>query len=75
MKNISVRRKNVRGSLLDIDKSILLMLESGYTKNEIAHNLGINAHTIDGYLRRIYKILGVHSKAASVAKAIRGNLI
>ena len=62
-------------TLSQIEQSILLYLEQGYSKHQAAHLLGMNIHTFDRYLRDIYAAIGVHTMVAAVAKAIRDGMI
>jgi len=41
----------------------------------VAQRLGISFHTVDGYARSLFEKLGVHSRAAAVARAMRDRLV
>ena len=49
---------------------VLELLVEGKIKKEVAERLNLSYHTVDNYVRRIYKKLHVHSLSAAVAKAI-----
>lgn len=54
---------------------ILYLLVDGLTKNEIADQLFLSPHTIDGHMRNIYAKLHVRNRTGAVAKALRENLL
>ncbi len=49
------------------------MLLQGYSRIRIASHLGLSLHTIDGYVKTIYRHLGVHSQAALIARFQNGD--
>jgi len=51
------------------------LLVEGLAKKEIADRLGISSHTVDTYVRRIYRKLHVHTVGGAVAKALREGLV
>ena len=61
--------------LSDRERSILQYLVDGLTKKQIAAQIHLSYHTIDGYIRNIYAKLEVHTRAGAVAKALREKLV
>jgi DNA-binding NarL/FixJ family response regulator len=53
---------------------ILRLMIEGLIKKEIADRLSLSFHTVDDYLRNIYRKLHVNSGTAAVAKAVRERL-
>jgi DNA-binding CsgD family transcriptional regulator len=47
----------------------------GLTAKEIAAHLAISIHTADTHTRNLYSKLGVRSRAAAVASALRRRLL
>lgn len=56
------------------EEKVLALLVEGKIKKEVADILGLSYHTIDNYVRSIYRKLHVHSLSAAVAKAVREKL-
>ena len=50
-------------------------MAEGMTKKEIAAQLTLSVHTVDNYLRRIYRKLHVNTLHGAVAKAMRDGLL
>jgi DNA-binding NarL/FixJ family response regulator len=61
--------------LSDRERQILQLLVEGLTKNQIAANLDLSPHTIDGHVRNIYMKLHVNNRSGAVAKALREHLL
>lgn len=57
------------------ERQILQRLVDGLTKNDIAEELGLSPHTIDGHVRNIYAKLHVNNRSGAVARALRENLL
>ncbi|MFM8413976.1 MAG: response regulator transcription factor [Planctomycetota bacterium] len=57
------------------EQELLQNFVDGLTNKEIATRLGISVHTVDGYARSLFEKLGVHSRAAAVARAMRDRLV
>jgi DNA-binding NarL/FixJ family response regulator len=55
--------------------SILDLMGQGFLMKEIAEQLAISYHTVDTHSRNIYAKLGVRSRTAAVAKALREQII
>jgi DNA-binding NarL/FixJ family response regulator len=49
--------------------SVLTMCAKGYTYQEIAHLMGLSFHTVQTYIKRIYRKLQVHSKTEAIFEA------
>jgi DNA-binding NarL/FixJ family response regulator len=54
---------------------ILQLLVAGRTKQQIADQLFLSPHTIDGHVRNIYTKLHVNNRSGAVAKALREHLL
>ncbi len=54
---------------------LLKLLVEGLTAKEIADRLGVSIHTTDTHTRHLYAKLGVHSRAAAAARALRDRLV
>ena len=50
---------------------LLLLDPQGYTVREVAMKLGISLHTVEEHRKKIYELLGVHSRMELVLTAIR----
>jgi len=61
--------------LSDREQETLRLLVDGLAKKEIADRLDISLHTVDTYVRRIYKKLHVNTLGGAVAKALREGLV
>lgn len=57
------------------EREMLGLIVEGLTAKEIADRLGVSIHTTDTHTRHLFKKLGVHSRAAAVARAIRERLV
>src|SRR4029077_14144102 len=57
------------------ERQVLQRLVDGLTKNDIAEELGLSPHTIDGHVRNIYAKLHVNNRSGAVARALRENLL
>lgn len=69
-------REKLEGpELTQREGEVLTLMAKGFVKKEIADQLGISFHTVDGYLRQVYEKLEVPNKNAAVAEALRRGLI
>jgi DNA-binding NarL/FixJ family response regulator len=73
-------RVNLSGLLMQFDMSerewkVLKHLGDGLSINEIAERLLVSSHTVNLYLRGIYRKLGVSSRAKAVAAALDHGLL
>jgi two-component system nitrate/nitrite response regulator NarL len=62
-------------SLSPRELELLHHMVDGLTAKEIAASLDISIHTADTHTRNLYSKLGVRSRAAAVARAMRGKLV
>lgn len=56
--------------LTDRQRQVLVLLSRGMTNKDIAEALMISPNTVKRHLKVIFKTLGVHTRAAAVAKAL-----
>jgi DNA-binding NarL/FixJ family response regulator len=61
--------------LSERERAVLDQIAQGYVSNEIAESLGVSPWTVQTYIRRIYRKLGVRSRAAVVVEAHRRGLL
>ena len=61
--------------LSDREQEVLRLLVDGLSKKEIASRLDLSVHTVDNYVRRLYKKLHVNTLGGAVAKALRDGLV
>lgn len=61
--------------LSDREREVLQRMAEGLTKKEIAAALDLSIHTVDNYLRRIYKKLHVNTLQGAVARALKDGLL
>ncbi len=54
---------------------MLTLIVEGLTAKEIAARTGVSIHTIDTHTRHLFKKLGVRSRAAAVARALREDMV
>jgi two-component system, NarL family, response regulator DegU len=57
------------------ESQILQKVAYGATTKEVAHDLGISAHTVKTHLERIFEKLGANDRAQAVAIALRKGLV
>jgi two-component system response regulator DegU len=57
------------------ESQILQKVAFGATTKEVAHDLGISAHTVKTHLERIFEKLGANDRAQAVAIALRRGLV
>jgi DNA-binding NarL/FixJ family response regulator len=70
-KVLSYFRPNVdtQFNLTKREKEVLLLLQQGMIKKEIAHRLNISYHTVDSHVKNIYKKLHVNSNVQAIRRA------
>jgi DNA-binding NarL/FixJ family response regulator len=61
--------------LSEREREVLQIMAEGLTKKEIAVKLELSIHTVDNYLRRIYRKLHVNTLQGAVAKAMKEGLL
>ena len=57
------------------ESEVLQRLVDGLTKGDIADELGLSPHTVDGHVRNIYAKLHVNNRSGAVARAVREHLL
>ncbi len=57
------------------ERELLALLVEGLTAKEIADRLNVSIHTTGTHTRNLFTKLGVHSRAAAVARALRERLV
>ncbi len=62
-------------SLSPREREMLVLIVEGLTAKEIADRLGVSIHTTDTHTRHLFKKLGVRSRAAAVARALRERMV
>jgi len=65
----------VEVALSERERDVLRLLAEGLTKKELADRLDLSVHTVDNYLRRVYRKLHVNTLGGAVAKALRDGLV
>ena len=66
---------DVAPSLSSQEHAVLSMSAKGYSYDEIATLLKLSRHTVETYVKRIYRKLQVHSKTAAVYEARKLGLV
>jgi len=54
-------------------RSILLLLVSGQSREQICGHLGLSVHTVNGYVKEIFAIFRVNSRAQLAARFLSGD--
>lgn len=78
IKYILTAAKEVKESDIKLaprEKEVLKLFSEGLSIAEASSEMDISMHTVDTYIRRIYKKMGVHSHSAAVARALREDLL
>ena len=57
------------------EHEILLLVSKGYTSKEIGDILELSFHTINGYVKNLYKKLSVNSRTEAIYEATRKGII
>jgi len=60
-------------SLSTRERTVLDLLVQGYSRNKIATSLRISLHTVNDYVKAIFKNFNVHSQAALIVRFQRGD--
>lgn len=61
--------------LTEREKDVLVAIAKGYKLAEAASSLGITYNTACGYLKEVYKKLGINSRAEAALEAVRLGLV
>ena len=70
------RQRTAQDTLLsEREGEVLRLMIDGLTKKEIASRLLLSIHTVDNYLRRVYRKLHVNTMQGAVTKALRDQLL
>lgn len=67
--------KEEPASLTERERSVLVLIARGLSVAEAAASLQISVHTVRGYVKEIYRKLGISSRAEASLKASRMGLI
>jgi DNA-binding NarL/FixJ family response regulator len=62
-------------TLTEREKSVLTLIAKGYSRQEVAENLGVSQHTVTTHIKHIYRKLSVHSRTEAVFEAYQMGLI
>ncbi len=62
-------------SLSPRERDLLALLVEGLTAKEIADRMSVSIHTTSTHTRNLFFKLGVHSRAAAVARALKERLV
>lgn len=57
------------------EQDTMELMVQGFIRKEIADRLGLSLHTVDTYLRGIYRKLEVNTRTGAVAKALKEGLV
>ena len=61
--------------LTDREVDVLRLIAKGYKAAEVAQLLALSSHTVTGYVRDIYRKLGISSRAEATLEAARRGLV
>ena len=61
--------------LTDREQLVLELMGEGLAKKQIADRLGISPHTVNSFVRMIYKRLHVNCQTAAISIAVREGII
>ena len=70
-----VPKKGVDFGLAPQELVVVRLLADGLTKKIIAAEMALSIHTVDGYLRSIYRKMDVHTVNGAVAKAVKSGIV
>ena len=71
----TLTKKTAPVKLSPRELEILSLIVDGLTAKEMASKLEVSIHTIDSHTRHLFKKLGVHSRSAAVARALRDGIV
>ena len=75
-RHITPERQEAKAVPLSLRQlELLRLIANGATNKELAHRLGISEATVKSYLKDLYQRLGVPSRAAAVAYALRAGIV
>jgi DNA-binding NarL/FixJ family response regulator len=61
--------------LTERELDVLRLIAKGFKSSEVAELLGLSSHTVTGYVRDIYRKLGISSRAEATLEAARRGLV
>jgi DNA-binding NarL/FixJ family response regulator len=61
--------------LTEREVDVLRLIAKGYKASEVAQLLSLSSHTVTGYVRDIYRKLGISSRAEATLEAARRGLV
>jgi DNA-binding CsgD family transcriptional regulator len=64
-----------RRHLTTRELDVLRLIAKGYKAPEVAGMLGLSAHTVRGYVREVYRKLGISSRAEATLEALQRGLV
>jgi len=64
-----------KGELTPRLSEVLQLIAKGYKNKEVAELLEISSHTVNGYIKDIYRILGISSRSEATLEATKRGLI
>jgi DNA-binding NarL/FixJ family response regulator len=62
-------------SITEREADVLRLIAKGYNVPDVAGMLGLSPHTVGGYVRDIYRKLGISSRAEAAMEAARRGLV
>jgi DNA-binding CsgD family transcriptional regulator len=69
-----VDRRKTRTELTETEQRLIALVSAGRTNREVAAELFMSPHTVDSHLRRIYRTVGVRSRAELAGRFPRDGL-
>jgi DNA-binding CsgD family transcriptional regulator len=69
-----VDRTRPRSELTETERQVIALVSAGRTNREVAAELFMSPHTVDSHLRRIYRTVGVRSRAELAGRFPREGL-
>ncbi len=70
-----LRGNRAPGEPTDREREVLVLLAEGCSNRDIAHALGLSPKTVNRHVENIFNKLGVSSRSAAVAKALKSGMI
>jgi len=66
---------DLQPTLTERENDVLTLIAKGYSRQEVAENLGVSQHTVTTHIKHIYRKLSVHSRTEAVFEAYQMGLI
>lgn len=70
-----LRGDRAPGEPTDREREVLALLAEGCSNRDVAHALGLSSKTVNRHVENIFNKLGVSSRSAAVAKALKSGII